>query len=126
MCEVAAHLDAASGIDKAWRRNASLAWLRTIFADASTGFRLTGPKHDTSEGVGENCGKVAAVIQYFEKFGDATTAYADIRVYAERLDIAERKMLLKILKCVPDDRNTTLNSKELEVVSFLGQNVSRC
>ncbi|KAA8576322.1 hypothetical protein EYC84_006456 [Monilinia fructicola] len=91
--EVAAHLNPASGIDKTWKRNASLAWLEFTFKNSSTPFAT-----DPSESDLEKYPRVTAIIKYLQGFGDATTAYSDLRPYVELLQTDERSKLLEILR----------------------------
>ncbi|KAB8302834.1 hypothetical protein EYC80_006174 [Monilinia laxa] len=91
--EIAAHLNPASGIDKTWRRNASLAWLEFTFKNSSTPFAT-----ETSGSDLEKHPRVAAIIKYLQDFGDATTAYSDLRLYVELLQTDERSRLLEVLR----------------------------
>jgi N-terminal acetyltransferase B complex non-catalytic subunit len=82
---VEAHLNPTSGIDKSWSRNASLAQVK-LFFDSSTAFSSSQQ------------GKVAAIVNYLQRYGKASTAYNDLRPFVECLDSEERKQLLEILK----------------------------
>jgi N-terminal acetyltransferase B complex non-catalytic subunit len=44
--------------------------------------------------------KVAAIIEYLQGYGKASTAYNDLRPFVERLSPAERKQLLDNLKSI--------------------------
>jgi N-terminal acetyltransferase B complex non-catalytic subunit len=83
--EIEAHLDPASGIDKSWKRNASLAQVKLLF-QSTTAFSTSQPN------------KVSAVVKYFQGYGKASTAYNDLRPFVEQLSSNERKHLLEILK----------------------------
>lgn len=92
--EVAAHLDPASGIDKTWRRNASLAWLAYTFKATSSNFE----PELTSVSELEKHPRLAAIVKYLQEFGDATTVYDDLKPYVEMLQPEERHILLEILR----------------------------
>jgi len=79
--EIEAHLDPASGIDKTWRRNASLAKLKWYFNHASA--------FHTS--------RTTLITTYLKEYGHSTTAYNDIKPYIEILDVEERTVLLSTL-----------------------------
>jgi N-terminal acetyltransferase B complex non-catalytic subunit len=83
--EIQAHLDPHSGVDKGWRRNAALAWLRLSFEDSSSFESGMGP------------GKMQPLLAYLEKYGQASTAYNDIRPFAERLASEDRIQLVRNL-----------------------------
>ncbi|CAD6448066.1 2ed61336-c5c5-4340-ab1c-4ca208159de1 [Sclerotinia trifoliorum] len=91
--EIAAHLDPTSGIDKTWRRNASLAWLDFTFKTSSTAFA----REDSGPDV-EKYPRVTAIVKYLQDFGDATTAYSDLRPYLELSQTDERLKLLEIFE----------------------------
>jgi N-terminal acetyltransferase B complex non-catalytic subunit len=97
---VEAHLDPASGVDKSWRRNASLAWVKLSFERISpfpnsdaTSFSPESRSHEISA----NFGRVSIVVKYLQQYGDASTAYNDLRPFVEQLDIQERKQLISTL-----------------------------
>ncbi|ESZ98846.1 hypothetical protein SBOR_0704 [Sclerotinia borealis F-4128] len=91
--EIAAHLNPTSGIDKTWRRNASLAWFEFTFKNSSTPFATESSGPDV-----EKYPRVTAIVKYLQEFGDATTAYSDLRPYVELSQTEERSKLLDILK----------------------------
>jgi N-terminal acetyltransferase B complex non-catalytic subunit len=91
---VEAHLDPASGIDKSWKRNASLAGVKLLF-ESSTAFSSSQACSATN---GQASNKVAAVVRYLQEYGKASTAYNDLRPFVERLSPDERKQLLAILR----------------------------
>jgi N-terminal acetyltransferase B complex non-catalytic subunit len=84
MAEVEAHLDLACEIDKSWKRNASLALVKISFESSSP---FQGQPHD----------RIPVITKYLQKYGNATTAYNDIRPFVEQLDIEDRKQLLELL-----------------------------
>jgi hypothetical protein len=83
--EIQAHLDPNSGVDKSWKRNASLAWLTLSFENGSSFVE------------GEASGRIPFLLTYLEKYGEATTAYNDLRRFAERLGLEERVQLVRVL-----------------------------
>ena len=83
-----AHLDPSSGLDKSWRRNASLAWVLATFD------RVT-PFENLSLVV--KSARIAPIVKYLQQYGDASTAYTDLRPFVERLSTEERSKLLKTL-----------------------------
>lgn len=85
MAEIQAHLDPSSGVDKSWRRNASLAWLRLSFKNP--------PPFEPSIGAA----KVQTLLAYLKNYGEATTAYNDLRPFAERLEVDDRILLVRTL-----------------------------
>lgn len=92
LAELDAHLDPASGIDKSWKRNASLAWVKFCFSTA-TPFAVV----PSTEGKGQILNHVPIIIKYLQKYGDAITVFNDLKPYVERLDNVERSQLLVIL-----------------------------
>lgn len=89
-----AHLHAGPVVDKTWRRNAALAWVKFTF-EAKTLFSslaIASPPKDSQLN-----SRVAAVVMYLQNFGAATTAYNDLRPFAERLNIDERTELSALL-----------------------------
>lgn len=83
VAEIQAHLDPNSGVDKSWRRNASLAWLRLSIEKPASFESRMGPE------------KVQSLLLYLEKYGEATTAYNDLRPFAERLVPEDRIQLVR-------------------------------
>jgi len=83
-----AHLDPSSGLDKSWRRNASLAWVLVTF-ESVTSFE------NVNLVVGS--ARIAPIVKYLQQYGDASTAYTDLRPFVERLSTEERSKLLKTL-----------------------------
>ena len=92
LAEVESHLDPDSGIDKSWRRNASLAWMKVCF-EIATPFSGIPDIH----GKDQVLNRIPIVFKYLQKYGDASTAYEDLRPFVERLDIEERAQLLNLL-----------------------------
>jgi N-terminal acetyltransferase B complex non-catalytic subunit len=92
--EVEAHLDPASGIDKSWKRNASLAGVKLLF-ESSTAFSNS---QAPSAANGQASSKVAAVVRYLQEYGKASTAYNDLRPFVEHLSSDEHTQLLAALK----------------------------
>jgi len=123
LAELEAHLDPKSGIDKTWRRNASLAWVKFCFEAATPFSVIPGP-----EGRGQVLNHIPIVFKYLQKFGDATTAYKDLRPYVERLDLEERSQLLSVLVKTDVFEAAIAKEKTLEKVTSLGplgEDVSR-
>jgi N-terminal acetyltransferase B complex non-catalytic subunit len=85
VAEIQAHLNPNSGVDKSWRRNASLAWLKLSFQSPSPSESGMDPE------------RVQSLLTYLEKYGEATTAYNDLRPFAERLGPEDRIQLVRIL-----------------------------
>lgn len=85
--EVEAHLDSSCEIDKSWKRNASLAWIKISF-EAEVGF---AQKKDSNDH------KITIVVKYLQQYGLASTAFSDLRPFVEQLNAEERKKLLGIL-----------------------------
>lgn len=77
-------------IDKSWRRNASLAWVKLHFEISK--IRQVAQEDE------ELCSRVAAVLKYLQEFGHANTAYNDLRRFIEQLTSEESTQLLSILK----------------------------
>lgn len=92
LAEVESHLDPDSGIDKSWRRNASLAWMKFCF-ETATPFSVIPDIH----GKGQVLNRIPIVFKYLQKYGDASTAYEDLRPFVERMDTEERAQLLNLL-----------------------------
>ncbi|KAF4637117.1 hypothetical protein G7Y89_g955 [Cudoniella acicularis] len=86
-CEVEAHLDPTCEVEKSWKRNASLAWVK-VSLDASSAFAST---HDTTQH------RVTIIVKYLQQYGVASTAYSDLRPFIEQLNTDERKQLLDAL-----------------------------
>ena len=85
--EIQAHLDPESGIDKTWRRNASLASLRFAFAPTSQFSVQDEPNHNKKD----------LVVQYLREYGDANMTYTDLKPFVSLLDFQELQRLLSIL-----------------------------
>jgi N-terminal acetyltransferase B complex non-catalytic subunit len=92
LAAVESHLDPDSGIDKSWRRNASLAWMKLCF-ETVTPFSIIPDIH----GKDQVLNRIPIVFKYLQKYGDASTAYEDLRPFVERLDTEERAQLLNLL-----------------------------
>ena len=77
-------------IDKSWRRNATLAWVKLHF-EISKIWQVAQEDEQL-------CSRVAAVLKYLQEFGHANTAYNDLRQFIEQLSSEESTQLLSILK----------------------------
>ncbi|TVY35515.1 N-terminal acetyltransferase B complex subunit [Lachnellula subtilissima] len=84
IAEVEAHLDPACEIDKSWKRNASLALVKITFVSSSP---FQGQPHD----------RIPVIIKYLQKYGNASTAYNDLRPFVEQLNVEDRKQLLELI-----------------------------
>lgn len=84
--EVEAHLDPSSEIDKSWKRNASLAWVKISFEVEEVFARKESDNY-----------RVTVVIKYLQQYGTASTAFSDLRPFVEQLSVEERKKLLETL-----------------------------
>lgn len=82
-------MDPSSGIDKSWRRNASLALVKFQFGSATELF--------DEQLKGQESGRIHAILKYLEEYGNASTAYNDIRQFAERLSKDEGTSILEKL-----------------------------
>ncbi|CAG8961090.1 hypothetical protein HYFRA_00002633 [Hymenoscyphus fraxineus] len=87
VAEVEAHQDPNCKIDKSWKRNASLAWVKISFANTNT----FAPSSDSSQD------RLPIIIKYLKQYGTATTAFTDLKPYVQQLNADERKRLLEIL-----------------------------
>lgn len=83
--EIKAHLEPNSGIDKTWKRNALLAWLRFSFCCSA------------SSGPGDASERIPLLWRYLKEYGHASTAYNDVRPFAEQLEVGERMELVRLL-----------------------------
>ena len=113
--EIEAHLDPNSGIDKSWRRNASLASLKFALAHSSSFLSV------------EPLSKTDLIVEYLKKYGDTSVAYTDLRIMIPFLASQDLDGLLPILidntggltePSIPDD------SQANGSLSLLNQNVS--
>ncbi|TVY28955.1 Phagocyte signaling-impaired protein [Lachnellula hyalina] len=84
IAEVEAHLDPACEIDKSWKRNASLALVKITFVSSSP---FQAQPHD----------RIPVIIKYLQKYGNASTAYNDLRPFVEQLNVEDRKQLLELI-----------------------------
>jgi hypothetical protein len=82
---VEAHLEPNSGVDKSWRRNASLAKVTVLFKEDSS-FSLESSSETD---------RLDILQEYLIKYGSATTTYDDLRSFVERLKDQEKKSLLQ-------------------------------
>ncbi|PBP18509.1 cytoskeleton organization protein (Dec1) [Diplocarpon rosae] len=89
--ECQAHLDTACGIDKSWKRNASLA-LVTIAFKASTPFSESVQKN------GDMSYRVTTILKYLQEYANASTAYNDVKHFVGQLSQDEREQLLEVLE----------------------------
>lgn len=87
MAEVEAHQDPKCEIDKSWKRNASLAWVKISFANTNS-FALGS---DSSQD------RLSIIVKYLKQYGTATTVFTDLKPFVQQLEPEERKRLLKIL-----------------------------
>ncbi|TVY35438.1 N-alpha-acetyltransferase 25,NatB auxiliary subunit [Lachnellula occidentalis] len=84
IAEVEAHLDPKCEIDKSWKRNASLALVKITFVSSSP---FQDQPHD----------RIPVIIKYLQKYGNASTAYNDLRPFVEQLNVEDRKQLLELI-----------------------------
>ncbi len=110
--EVEGHLDPTCGIDKSWKRNASLALVKLAF-ESSTPF--SAPPQEN----GHLSNRLITLLKYLQEYGNASTAYNDLRSYVRQLSQDERKKFLEAL-----DKNTVFaRAKSLAIGD--SQNVCR-
>jgi N-terminal acetyltransferase B complex non-catalytic subunit len=83
-------LNPAAGIEKSWRRNASLAWVKLHFEISKI--------QQVAQEDEEFYSRVATVLKYLHEFGHASTAYNDLRQFIEQLTSEESTQLLAILE----------------------------
>ncbi|CAL3964286.1 unnamed protein product [Diplocarpon coronariae] len=88
--ECQAHLDPACGIDKSWKRNASLALVTVAFEDLTPFSESVLNDDDISY-------KVTTIVNYLQAYASASTAYNDIKLFVGQLSQDERKQLLGAL-----------------------------
>ncbi|RKF64168.1 Phagocyte signaling-impaired protein [Erysiphe neolycopersici] len=90
--ELEAHLDPDSGIEKSWRRNASLAYVKFHFQNCI-------PFSNDSENIKNNSLSIEtiALIKYLYEYGDTYTVYGDLRPFLEVLRPSERSKIFSIL-----------------------------
>jgi len=91
--ELKAHIDSSSGIDKSWRRNASLAKLKFNSESVSPFSEVPGSENTNGES-DVTKGVLADILEYLQLYGDATTAYSDVRPVVEGLNRQQRAQLL--------------------------------
>ncbi|KUJ22389.1 uncharacterized protein LY89DRAFT_636366 [Mollisia scopiformis] len=92
--EVEAHLDPACEIDKGWKRNASLAKVKLSF-ECSASFSQNAPSIGPSDKLSS---QPNVILDYLQEYGDASTAYNDIRQFVEVLKPDERSQLMSMLE----------------------------
>jgi N-terminal acetyltransferase B complex non-catalytic subunit len=95
--EIEAQLSPASGIDKSWRRNASLALVQLNF-DGHSCFSATDLEKTSQSSL-----RVSAIFEFLKSYGSANTAYADVKPFVENLEAGERGQLLSLLRTASDD-----------------------
>ncbi|KAG0650585.1 N-terminal acetyltransferase B complex subunit arm1 [Hyphodiscus hymeniophilus] len=83
--EIKAHLDPKTGIDKSWRRNASLASLKFALAPVSA-FPSNEPES-----------KANLIVDYLQRYGDTNVAYTDLRTVIPFLTSQDLDWLLTTL-----------------------------
>jgi N-terminal acetyltransferase B complex non-catalytic subunit len=100
--EIAAHLDPNSGVDKSWRRNAHLALLKF----QSEGLQKF-PNSDNPMLIdkvlpenGQISNLVTSIWTYFGQYGNASTAFNDLRPFIEESNLVDRLTLLKTLPSI--------------------------
>lgn len=114
--EIKAHLDPKSGIDKSWRRNASLASLKFSLIPASA---FSSP--DVPDG------KTDLIVQYLHRYGDTNVAYTDLRTVISFLTSQDMNRLMPILLQNRNGMSETLHGGEVQPngsLSPLDQDVS--
>ncbi|KAJ5032454.1 uncharacterized protein L3040_009058 [Drepanopeziza brunnea f. sp. 'multigermtubi'] len=98
--EVKAHLDPECGIDKSWKRNASLALVKITFESSS-------PFSETTQENGGLPHRVTASIGYLQNYASASTAYNDLRPFIGKMSQEERKQFIGAL-----DKDTLFENGE--------------
>lgn len=90
--ELEAHLDPDSGVEKSWRRNASLAYVKFHFQNCVA-------FSSDSENITNNSLSIEtiALIKYLYEYGDTYTIYGDLRPFLEVLRPSERSKIFSIL-----------------------------
>lgn len=91
--ELKAHTDSSSGIDKSWRRNSSLAELK-FKSESISPFSETPEYENNSGEIDTTKGVLSDILEYLHRYGDATTAYIDLRPTIETLNQRQRSQLL--------------------------------
>jgi len=91
--ELKTHLDSSSGIDKSWRRNASLAKLK-FSSERTSPFSELLETDKTNEEIDTTSSVNSEVLEYLNQYGDATTAFIDLRPVVEGLNRQQRLQLL--------------------------------
>ncbi|TQS36684.1 hypothetical protein Golomagni_02856 [Golovinomyces magnicellulatus] len=90
--EIIAHLNPGLGIDKSWKRNASLAYVKFHF-ECSIPF-----SNDTENSFrGSISIKTIAFLKYLYEYGHTSMAFIDLRPYFESLTTTESSNLCNIL-----------------------------
>jgi N-terminal acetyltransferase B complex non-catalytic subunit len=114
--EIKAHLDPKSGIDKSWRRNASLASLKFALTPTSSFSSFDTPDYKTD-----------LIVQYLQQYGNTNVAYTDLRTVISSLDSQDLDRLLSILLQSKSGASEALNDGEIQPkgsLSPLNQDVS--
>lgn len=105
--ELEAHLAPDSGIEKSYRRNASLAYVKFHF-DSSVPFSKKA-QNTLKESLSA---ELTSLLKYLLDYGGMSTAYADIRPFVEALEPTERIKFSNILYGKVNDMELD-NDKEL-------------
>ncbi len=95
--EIEAQLSPASGIDKSWRRNASLALVQLTFNDHSC-----FSANDLEE-ASQSSLRVSVIFEFLKNYGGANITYNDLKPFVENLKAGERGQLLSLLRTASED-----------------------
>jgi N-terminal acetyltransferase B complex non-catalytic subunit len=90
-------LDPASGIDKPWRRNATIIYLDITLAEAQLALSKPTSIVPFLDQNTKPLSAAAAIVKYLKLYGKASVAYEDIRPRAETLNLHDHKELLEVL-----------------------------
>ncbi|POS84809.1 hypothetical protein EPUL_001729 [Erysiphe pulchra] len=112
--ELEAHLDPDSGIEKTWRRNASLAYVKFHFQSCI-------PFSNDPEKIKFNSFSIEtiALIKYLYEYGDTYTIYGDLRPFLEILRPSERSKIFSILTSSVGTVNLTCDDEQKRLLTLM-------
>jgi hypothetical protein len=119
-----AHLDDNSGLDKTYRRNASIATIAFRFATSPEFLPQTSIVHEgysISDASLRKVPRVLAIWLHLYRYGHTTSAFDDVKDFLEKLNFGEVKVFTEEL---PRFLNHTMNFQAFEKWKLQKSNTS--
>ncbi|KHJ30724.1 putative cytoskeleton organization protein [Erysiphe necator] len=112
--ELEAHLDPNSGVEKCWRRNASLAYVKFNFQTCIPFSNDTGKLKDNLFSL-----ETIALIKYLYEYGDTYTVYDDLRPFLEVLRLSERIKFTNLLTSSVEPKDSECDDEHKKSLTLM-------